>query len=114
MENTPHLSKTAYGNEWDARVNRSVPGMAHFAFTGPDSTTCRQCEHWGRAPTFKRDGEHRLRRRTCQKFLRMCRADAGPAVDAETPSCRHYVARDTAPDLVRIPARKADADPQDA
>ena len=36
--------------ELQRRVYTTVPGMAHFAFTGPPGTTCGGCAHWQSVP----------------------------------------------------------------
>lgn len=28
-------------------IHQTHAGMAHFAGSGPDDKTCRECEHWG-------------------------------------------------------------------
>lgn len=107
MENSPGLSKSAYGGSMDAQIAASCPGMAHFALTGPANKACHHCEHWGNSPTFKRKKDGRLRRRTCQRFIRMCQVKNGIPIEPDTPSCRHFQHRDVAPDLVKVREPKA-------
>lgn len=54
---------------------RTVPGMAHFAGSGPEGASCGGCLHW---------------RGSCLQFARMMPAAGGIAVAAETPACRYF------------------------
>lgn len=88
----------------------TVPGMAHFALTGPEGLTCRECVSWACAKKYHRD-EGRLKARRCVEFIRLMRmvgneVTHGPAVDPETPCCSHFKAASVAPDL-RVKPRKA-------
>lgn len=33
-------------SEFDAKIEATHLGQAHYAGTGPDGTTCRQCQHF--------------------------------------------------------------------
>jgi hypothetical protein len=60
----------------------AVPGMAHFANTGPPDTYCRTCIFWGYQQGVRRHGG-------CRKYQELMHRD-GPKVRASTPSCRYY------------------------
>lgn len=84
-----------------AQEMATVPGMAHFAHTGPEDTSCRQCALWGSSSRFKRDEGGVLKPRRCNKFARLAYGALGAGVPADTPSCRHFTPREGAPDLIR-------------
>lgn len=90
-----HDPKTA------ALIEASRPGMAHFAGTGPEGRTCRECIHWSRkwkdidhdesikSGDFKRDFGV-LKPRRCRKFWRMTNHQRGKGLPHGTASCRHF------------------------
>jgi hypothetical protein len=82
----------------------TVPGMAHFALTGPEGTTCRECASWACAKKYHRH-EGWLKARRCVEFTRLMRMVGsetvhGPAVDPQTPSCSHFNAAGAVPALI--------------
>jgi len=117
---TPHLTRVA---GVDDLIAGSMPGMAHFARTGPDGQTCRSCVHWSTrfwetdqngyqvesekpVDSWKRDADTgELKPRRCKKFYRMMGHTLGPAVPAETPACMFFTLNESAPPIER-PARK--------
>jgi hypothetical protein len=72
----PFLSDPHRPGELD-RIKQSHEGMAHFAGTGPENTTCKTCS-W-----YTKD-------RFCLKFRRMMMTRKSPMVPADTPSCKYY------------------------
>jgi hypothetical protein len=40
-----------------ALSRRTHEGMAHFAGTGPEDRTCRECEHWMSRGKWSREGD---------------------------------------------------------
>ena len=69
----------------------TVPGMAHFAGTGPAGTTCSACAHWnhGNPLTIRRRLDGQLRAHPCGMFKALTDAD-GADIPPATPSCRHF------------------------
>ena len=78
----------------ESRRRETVPGMAHWAGTGPENTTCRQCLHWNRGlkPDYYRGGfqASMLKPAPCDKYRRMMNDAPGPAIEHYIPSCRHF------------------------
>ena len=66
------------------RKRDAVPGMAHFAGTGPDGTTCRNCEFY----RFFREDRPRLHG-GCKKYL-LLTGRHGPAIDGSNASCKYF------------------------
>lgn len=61
-------------------LSRTVPGMAHFAGTGPFGEVCESCSYWQRFGNKKQP--------ICEKYRTMT-GDAAKAIPAGTPSCRY-------------------------
>jgi hypothetical protein len=59
----------------------TVPGMAHFAGTGPAGKHCKDCVLWGRGGA-------------CQKFKEMM-GHKGPSISGWQLSCRHFQQKET-------------------
>jgi hypothetical protein len=78
------------------QVANSVPGMAHWAGTGPTGWTCRECKHWTGCgdPNGYRSGRGitggELVPRACAEFRRLT-GKIGPRVPHWVASCRHFV-----------------------
>ncbi len=69
----------------ELQVARSVPGMAHFAGTGPDDR-CGRCEYWKRPPSaFGTVGAY-----PCALYQTMMCVKSSPKVPGLTPACRHW------------------------
>jgi hypothetical protein len=68
---------------WPSKAN-ALPGMAHFAGTGPGGKTCRDCVFRG----YYR--EHGVKKHYgCQKFKSLT-GNNGPVVQSDWPACRHF------------------------
>ena len=63
----------------------ALPGMAHFAGTGPKGKSCGDCVHRG----YYRHEDDRKKRQGCIQFRRFS-GRSGPAVRREWPACRHF------------------------
>lgn len=85
---------------------RTVEGMAHFAGTGPQGKTCRQCEHWTGcgngsdyySPNSKYHGM--IKPRCCEQFLKLT-SQIGPAVPHNMAACRHFLENKSPPEIVQ-------------
>jgi hypothetical protein len=67
------------------QLRKSVPGMAHFAGTGPAGLTCGDCFFWQAIP--------RSPRQHCAKYRELVRKGPLQAIPHNTPSCRHFEPR---------------------
>jgi hypothetical protein len=63
----------------------TVPGMAHFAGTGPFGATCGDCSFWQTIP--------KSQRMHCAKYVRMTKDKVKKPVPSRTPACRHFEER---------------------
>lgn len=88
-------------------VRRTVAGMAHWAGTGPQGKTCRQCVHWtgGKYRYGPHSGNHQpyeLKPGKCGQYKRL----TGRQVKAEkiahsTRACRHFAENANPPPITR-------------
>jgi ribosomal protein L32 len=76
---TPY--RTCPDSEFDRRVRTTAPGMAHFAGTGPQGTTCDGCAHLT------------LRHRVCRQYERISGRHGTPLPPAQE-SCRYFTVRE--------------------
>lgn len=85
------LKLTAAPIDKHARV--SHPGMAHFAGTGPDNMTCRQCLSFQHKPYSYRSktGKYRglIMPAPCAKYKAITGA-VGAAVPDDAPACKYF------------------------
>lgn len=96
----PHLTKPQ-GEALAKHQADTVDGMAHWAGSGPEGVTCRECDHWGSPAGFKRDPESaELLPRRCQKFTRLMAGLDGPGVPHRIAACRHFEKRDRVPPVL--------------
>lgn len=89
MENTNHLT-AGYAPDLARQIRQSVPGMAHFAGTGPSNATCGECGHLGyerfsKAKAWRFGG--------CAKFFKLTGNHSPKAIPPSTPACRHFEQR---------------------
>lgn len=66
-----------------ANIRASVPGMAHFAGTGPEGATCGKCAHW--TISLNRRGSY-----VCAEYARMMHVEEGGKIPKNTPACRYF------------------------
>lgn len=85
----------AYGDKFERSAKGTVPGMAHFAGTGPEGTTFRECEFW-KSKKYKRSGGV-LNARRCRKYPRLSQGVHGAGVPHSTASCRWFEASSNPP-----------------
>ncbi len=88
-------------------------GQAHFAGTGPENTTCRQCVHWGnktqagewRGFDYADDGMGMMALEPAKCHYPIMNK-AARRVPPQAGSCAFYSERFDPPDLVRKRRRK--------
>ena len=68
------------------QLQRTVPGMAHFAGTGPVDATCGKCRY------LVEDTRRGKLSDRCQKFTELMHC-IGDSVPKHTPACRYFLAR---------------------
>jgi hypothetical protein len=74
-EDNPTLAK---------RVRATVPGMAHFAYTGPRGKCCGDCSHLMPRGALGYG---------CMQFQRMMQAMVREEIPRTTPSCKYFEER---------------------
>lgn len=67
-----------------AQVRGTIPGMAHWATSGPAGTFCGKCKHFADIPW----GIGRTTR--CGLYKKMVGTWGSKRLPAVTPSCRYY------------------------
>ena len=65
-------------------IANTLPGMAHFAGTGPADKTCGDCAYWVAIL--------RTAKMQCQKYTQMTKAKGKPSPHT-TWACRYFVER---------------------
>jgi hypothetical protein len=68
---------------------QSVPGMAHFAGTGPNGKTCGECEFWGYQVTTPKGLKLQFR---CKKYNELTKKN-GNIIPGLTLSCKYWEAK---------------------
>jgi hypothetical protein len=75
------------------QARASFPGMAHFAGTGPDNMTCRQCSNWEHHAYdyHSKIGKYHglIKPAPCRKF-RAITGKVGDAVPDSASACRYF------------------------
>jgi hypothetical protein len=88
-----HLTPGYQDPEFVQQVRRSVPGMAHFAATGPFGATCAGCCHFGFTEVLRNKSgdvvQSIARSNRCGKFYKLI-GKAGAVIPSTTEACRHY------------------------
>lgn len=74
-----------------------VPGMAHFANTGPAGKTCLDCKFWapaadGGVSYYSKSGGHggAIKDHRCQRYREMMQGAWGAKIPARTASCKYF------------------------
>lgn len=70
----------------ERNIRKSFAGMAHFAGTGPDDKTCRECQFW-RSEGWSAGGP--LKAGACAKFRQMMQKP-GPKVPHSASACKYF------------------------
>lgn len=71
-------------DEKQARQQRaSVPGMAHFAHTGPKGAKCGDCVFWSVANAGRRGYR-------CMKYTELVGREYADDLPANTPACKYF------------------------
>jgi hypothetical protein len=93
MQN-PYLTP-GYSPELVSQIRQTVPGMAHWAASGPTGATCGECAYlgyWKQIRNRAGDTVSTERRRGCAKFYELT-GEHGPTVPPSCAACRHFEKR---------------------
>lgn len=72
------------------------PGMAHFAGTGPNAKSCRQCNSWMGCGVehgyYANGGKHKggVKPRPCEKYQELMGGETGPAIPHDARACKYF------------------------
>lgn len=89
---------------FESKRKQTAPGMAHFAGSGPERKTCRECSEWTgcgqESGYYSKNGRHSggLKPRSCMRY-RILMQGIGPGVPHTAPACKYFVQSDTPPSL---------------
>lgn len=79
-----HLTKGAMESE----ARQTYPGMAHFAGTGPDGMTCRECLHYAIGVELKAGGR---KPGSCGKYPRLAEGRTGlTKIPPNAAACKYF------------------------
>lgn len=77
-----------------ASVAASYEGQAHFAKTGPDGATCRECSYWCRPDSAKGGAYGRssgwLKPKRCRKYRKMSGGKTGKGIPHDAGACKYF------------------------
>src|SRR5262249_8315878 len=107
MHNTPHLT-AGHEPELARQISRTVPGMAHWAGSGPFGATCRECAAYGYWPHIRNEAgaivTTKFRKKSCRKLHELT-GKHGPTIPERTEACRHFQRRNNDDGVRHSPAR---------
>lgn len=96
---------TVLDHAFETKRNRTYPGMAHFAESGPTNKTCRECRQWtgcgGESGYYAKKGRHGgvLKPRACALYRTMMQGATGPGVPHDARSCKYFEQADASPSI---------------
>jgi hypothetical protein len=96
MRLTPHLTGGCEP-ELRGQINKTYPGMAHWAGSGPFGATCGECAHLGYWRQYRNERGEIVRTAHsagCARFHQLTHGH-GPAVPPQAEACRHCERRNT-------------------
>ena len=67
---------------------QTAAGMAHWAGSGPEGSTCGKCRFYG-YEFVKSNGDHSFKRSACGKFYTMTRRHGGSLEDRQM-GCKYF------------------------
>jgi hypothetical protein len=92
----PHLTR----DPLTANASITHAGMAHFAATGPQGKTCRECKLWqllkGIFAAYYSSKGKTLKPHPCQKFQQLT-GKRGPCVPHNSCACKYFEQRESPP-----------------
>ena len=95
---TSHL--TVLDPVLEKHIAVTPPGMAHWAGTGPDGTSCRQCLFFASNGYYSANSKHgdTLKPSPCKQYQKMMNR-IGPPIRYETASCKYFEPNPTPPSI---------------
>ncbi len=102
MQQTMHLTQP-YDSDTQDRIKSTPAGMAHWAGSGPENKTCRECKFMlkhGNFSTNAKKNAGRLKPVKCAKHESMM-GGKGASFDPATSACRFFQQDPEPPSLVQ-------------
>jgi hypothetical protein len=95
--NGRHVPMTkAYGAVLEQQIKTTVPGMAHWANSGPFGAVCGECVFWSYYKIRRTTAGDEVKTkhvRACAKYRELT-GKHGAVLPANTPSCRYFTRRE--------------------
>ena len=89
----PQMQTRMFDDETERGMRVTPPGMAHWSGTGPEGTTCRECNFYsyeGRyASNSKKHSAGGLKPGRCKKFKQLMNKKGATFAHSKA-SCRHF------------------------
>lgn len=101
MDQSKHL-KPIHDDRMQDLIRKSHPGMAHWAGTGPEGKTCRQCRFFYPEGHFSKSNKlypGHLKPGACRRFQKMT-GTKGEKVPHTAAACKFFSERDTPPPAI--------------
>lgn len=98
-----HLTVTDPAME--TKRQQTYPGMAHFARSGPEGRTCRQCQSWtgcgGETGYYAKKGMYggMVKPRSCSTYRDLMQGEVGPGVPHTAMACKYFSKNETPPTI---------------
>lgn len=99
-------SKGLVRTKVDEQLAQTHHGQAHFATTGPEGRTCRECRWWAHLKQKWHPYNGALRDSRCIKFKRLT-GRRGKPVPHYAASCSHFQEGEHIPDVIKPPRKEA-------
>lgn len=101
-----HLTVT--DRSLETKRQQTFPGMAHFAKSGPEGFTCRQCVSWtgcgGESGYYAKKGMYggMIKPRSCHQYKTLMQGDIGPGVPHTAGACKYFSENRSPPPIVKL------------
>jgi hypothetical protein len=95
-----NLHLTVLDPELERLRRQTHPGQAHWAGSGPNSVTCRQCIHWTDGSGYYAGIFGTLKPRRCAKYEEMMRARGGK-IPHDAQACKYFDENNSPPAVKR-------------
>src|SRR5689334_19496341 len=87
------LLTEGYDPELTRQLRQSVPGMAHWAASGPFGCCCQDCDHYGYHKVVRNKSGDVVKstfRKNCYGQFHKLTGAHGTPISKSTEACRHY------------------------
>jgi hypothetical protein len=102
MDDTISAHLTQPNKELGAMISQTPSGMAHWAGSGPEFKTCRECAHFDHGNSYYSKTGMRggcLKPAKCKKYRAMTQQNGGN-IPRITRACKYFKQADVVPPVV--------------